>query len=299
MVKVKIPIKGGLGNQMFCYAYSEFLKSQGYQTELLWRDYLFTKQHNGIELDRAFGIEFSERDKRLLRLYTRFNKFFQTKTLKILASKFVKEFDKISTRKIFEQSTPFSFCEISYEAETLANGFWQNNRYLDPIRPKLLKIFSFKLPLEYEKSKIVALITSVESVALHIRRGDYLDKEFADFNVFGEKLDYHAKAIDKIRSIIPDALFFVFSDDIKWCKKKLVGSQYYFVDTNKGINSYLDMYLMSLCKHIIIANSTFSWWAAYLHNENNHDKHLVVAPKIWNNNGINTDSFSPQSWIYM
>ena len=107
-------------------------------------------------------------------------------------------------------------------------------------------------------------------------------------------LDYYKAAINQMMNKIKDPVFFIFSDDIDWVKNNLLfASQSIFVDHNKNTESYNDMRLMSLCKHHIIANSSFSWWGAWLNP--NPDK-LVIAPKNWFRNGINDRDLIPVEW---
>lgn len=299
MITIKVPIKGGLGNQMFGYAYSLFLKDRGYKVCLLWRDYLFTKQHNGVELELAFKICLNQSSRIKILLCSFFNRLFQISILKKIVSKIIKEIDRLFNKNIYQQPSPYYYDESQFHKNTLANGFWQNCNYLEPLRTEILNVFSFRLPNNYEAKSVVQSILNSESVAVHIRRGDYLAKEFSDYNVFGEDVSYHSSAIDLLKKELPNSVFFFFSDDLIWCKNKFQSDRFVFVDENKGSNSYLDMYLMSLCKHIIISNSTFSWWGAYLHKSYPGTQRYVVAPKFWTKDGIETSSFSPSSWIFL
>jgi hypothetical protein len=135
-------------------------------------------------------------------------------------------------------------------------------------------------------------ILSSNSVSIHVRRGDYLQ-------LINERLlvcdsHYYERAIDEIARRIENPCFFIFSDDIEWCKIQFSYlPEKTFIDWNRNFNSYKDMHLMSLCKYNIIANSSFSWWAAWL---NNYPQKIVIAPRLWFNDRQDL-SYVPPSWI--
>ena len=137
------------------------------------------------------------------------------------------------------------------------------------------------------------------SVSVHVRRGDYvLDKNTQEFHgVCG--VDYYLDAIKLIASKMDDLLLVFFSDDTEWAIEEFKNLPYslIFIDHNKGENSWKDMFLMSNCKHNIIANSSFSWWAAYLNQNQNK---MVIAPKQWfadPTKNSETSDLIPESWI--
>ena len=140
------------------------------------------------------------------------------------------------------------------------------------------------------------ILATPNSVAVHVRRGDYLSPEYSNWNIFDDYSYFHT-AIDILNNKKNNLKFYIFSDDIEGCKNEFRDIDCIFVDCNYGKNSYLDMYLMSLCRNVIISNSTFSWWAAYL---NKHLDKIVIAPMQWTKNTkIMTNSFSPDNWIYI
>jgi hypothetical protein len=134
------------------------------------------------------------------------------------------------------------------------------------------------------------------AVSIHVRRGDYVSD--AGTNRFHGtcSVDYYHDAVDRISGFAPASHFFVFSDGIDWAKENLrLRQPVTYVDFNDGEKNYEDLRLMSLCKHHIIANSSFSWWGAWLNP--NPDK-IVIAPKKWfNDPSINTDDLIPNSWL--
>ena len=123
--------------------------------------------------------------------------------------------------------------------------------------------------------EIVRQIKDTVSVSVHVRRGDYLKE--SQYGVI-RGFNYYNRAIQLMQKLCPNAVFYVFSDDIEWVRIQMQGYNAVFIDWNKGDDSFKDLLLMSLCRHNIIANSTFSWWGAYL---NRNSKKMVVCPDHW------------------
>lgn len=137
---------------------------------------------------------------------------------------------------------------------------------------------------------MIEKIIGTDSVSLHVRRSDYIGSYFAGICT----LEYYAKTVEYMRKHIQKSIFFVFSDDIPWCKEHLnLADNVYFIDWNKGKDSYKDLILMSNCKHNIIANSSFSWWGARL---NNNPTKIVIAPHKWHQN-LDYKDIIPSDWI--
>ncbi len=150
-------------------------------------------------------------------------------------------------------------------------------------------------------------MASGESVSVHVRRGDYMAKGYASF--FGTvEPSYYTKAIQNIVAQVEQPRFFVFSDQVSWCKANLnLPGNTVFVEHNTGEDSYKDLILMSKCRHNIMANSSFSWWGAWL-NQNPNKR--VMAPKQWFRQDYydghepvypvrqyNTNDLIPEGWI--
>jgi hypothetical protein len=161
----------------------------------------------------------------------------------------------------------FSYMKLVYSKNVLLDGYFQSSKYLH--RAYMLDLFSIdSSTYDYIKLKYRDILENDNTVAVHVRHGDYLQK----LNKFPiQDIEYYDTAF----SYFPDATFVVFSDDIKWCKENFKHDKLIFIENEYD---YIDLYLMSLCKHNIIANSSFSWWAAYL-NTNSNKK--VIAPKKW------------------
>ncbi|MDR3654052.1 MAG: alpha-1,2-fucosyltransferase [Paludibacter sp.] len=295
MSKVLIPVKGGLGNQMFFYAFSLSLKANGLNPKFIWYEYIFTKQHNGVELINAFDIKFDKWTNLKISIYCKLNNILYFSKIKQGIGRIIRL--KYSFYKRVEQNNPYSF-DIhifdSRDGNVYFDGFWQNYQYLEPIKSSLRGFFSFKLPNNYNCDKYLVEIERVNSVSIHIRRGDYLDPTFKELNVINSS-KYYFDSINYIRSMCVDPIFFIFSDDMEWAKTTFIDEKYIFVEGNKNRNSYLDMFLMSKCRHNIIANSTFSWWGAWL-NENS--RKIVISPVMWTDK-IFSSQLCPQDWVFL
>lgn len=174
-------------------------------------------------------------------------------------------------------------------------GFWNNEKYFKNSAAKIRQDFTYKNPPQGKNAKLLAEIARRPSVSLHIRRGDYVGTPEVARTLGSTKFSYYEKAIKLITSKIGQVHIYVFSDEPEWCKQNLKLNNMTIVDHNPPDKGYEDMRLMSTCKHNIIANSTFSWWSAWLNA--NPDK-IIIAPKIWyKDQTINTTDVVPKKWI--
>ena len=184
------------------------------------------------------------------------------------------------------QEPHFHYSPIPYTKNLKLNGYYQSEDYFSHNRDKILELFSFKSDLINEK---YGEILNTKTCAIHVRRGNYLTlPNHHPVCTF----DYYQQAI----SLMPkDCNFIVFSDDLEWCKNNFKGidRKFYFIEGN---TDYIDLLLMSKCDNNIIANSSFSWWGAWL---NTSKSKLVVAPNKWFGNAINhnTNNLIPKTWI--
>lgn len=175
-------------------------------------------------------------------------------------------------------------------------GNFQSEKYFIEHQSEILKHFQFIQPLDEINQSIANQINTTNSVSIHIRRGDYIKLPQNAKKFQQTPLSYYHDAINFLAQKISNIHCFIFSDDIDWAKENLIiNHNKSFINHNKGKDSYKDMQLMSRCKHNIICNSTFSWWAAYL---NSSKEKIVLAPNKWFANNILEDKdIIPQSWI--
>jgi hypothetical protein len=176
---------------------------------------------------------------------------------------------------------------------TFYYGGWHSEMFFVSVKDELRRLFTFNILQDEENKSYSTKIVSTNSVSIHVRRGDFLNAD--NINLFGDvcNKEYFAKAIDLISRKVAEPHFFIFSNDMEWVRLNLKINNVTYITCNIGKNSWKDMYLMSLCKYNIVANSTFSWWGAWL---NNNPNKIVIAPNRFLKNDTQTDVY-PDSWI--
>ena len=175
------------------------------------------------------------------------------------------------------------------------DGYWQSEKYFSDIADIIKNEFRVKLPQTEENRRVAQQITSCESVSLHVRRGDYLTDAKTN-TIHGTcELDYYARCIERLTQQVHHPYFFIFSDDPEWVAKNLkITHPTTFVAHNGPEKSYEDLRLMSQCRHNIIANSSFSWWGAWLNSNSNK---IIYTPKKWFcDPNLNTKDLIPATW---
>lgn len=277
-----IRLMGGLGNQMFQYALYKKLLSLGRHAVLDDHELIrHGNQHNGLELPEAFGISYQRMNcQETMRYYYWVIRYFMKRKLGF----------PFHDRFFLEDHFQRSVSDMISSGREYLYGYWQKEEYFRDIREELMSDFTFNLQNMNEKTAKTALkIKECESVSIHVRRGDFLLED----NRQGIcTLDYYKGAVRYMKQSVPDACFFVFSDDSGWAEEHFGDIVHTLVSWNKGRSSYQDLYLMSLCKHNIIANSTFSWWGAWL---GRNEEKIVICPHKW----LSDRDFNPvlDSWI--
>lgn len=185
---------------------------------------------------------------------------------------------------------------IELSAPVYLDGFWQSEKYFSNIAEVLRQEFTPTAPFESENSTLAKLIDTVNAVSLHVRRGDYVSNPTTNQFHGICSLDYYQRAIDYITARVEAPHLLVFSDDQTWTRANLRSTvPTTFVVANPPECGYRDMQLMARCRHHIIANSSFSWWGAWL---NHLPEKIVVAPRRWfNASGGDTRDLIPPSWV--
>lgn len=180
-------------------------------------------------------------------------------------------------------------------------GYWQSEKYFSDIATILRGEFTVKSPLSEKNNEMSELIASKQSVSVHVRRGDYVETRRMKqvYNACGP--DYYLRCVDYMKQLVKNPYFFIFSDDPQWAKDNLKQlNPAVIVDCNRTNKDYEDIWLMSRCNHHIIANSTFSWWGAWL---NPREDKIVLAPKQWFDKKVRvsmkTDDLFPSGWILL
>lgn len=289
-----IQLLGGLGNQMFQYATAYAIASENKTKLKIDTFYLRKRAHNPLFTKRdyslfVFRINSSENINLAQSYFYKILLYLSRKNILWLKGKY---------KVIKEKKYSFDKGLLSIKDNCYLIGYFQSEKYFKKYSVQLRQIFHFSDQMDLINQHIADKISSQNSVSIHIRRGDYLSNKLTN-SIHGLcNNDYYLKAIDHIKKNVQDPVFYIFSDDIGWATLNIVPSaNTIYIGNNSGINSYRDMQLMSLCKHNIIANSSFSWWAAWL---NTNIEKIVISPKNWffdNVTNSNTGDLIPENWL--
>lgn len=280
-----VALFGGLGNQMFQYAAGRILSIK-YGTELSFDiqflDEKYQKSKNAtirqFELS-AFKNEFQAAGRIRKNLYVPFisSNFLRNKIL---------GFHDIFNPVFVKERRYFSFQRIPERKNLYLYGYWQSWKYFTGYEEIIRDDFQFNKSLNEINLGILGRIKATNSVGVHIRFADFEDK-----NILPR--EYFSKAIKIITKRIPDTTFFVFSTDPDRVGEYMNGVNYELVSCNTGKNSYVDLQLLSNCRHNIISKSSFSWWGAWL---NSNPEKMIIAPQKWYNDAESEDIIPP-GWI--
>lgn len=276
-------ITDGLGNQMFQYAFARSLQLKtnnelqfalsNFKNDAANREYGLSN----LCIDESVSIiSNKEAEKKMLfvKVFKKIHTFIKTdETKRILDKRLIYSYG----RNVYDF---FDISKINFSKNICISGQYQNHRLFEENKDTIKKELKVKTQPDEENAKKISEILSENSVCLHIRRGDYLDKRWEHLNVCDDNYYYNAMRIISKKTENP--VFYIFSnthDDIEWIKANYDFSQYNvkYVDLNNP--DYEELRLMYLCKHFIVSNSTFSWWAQYL---GEYEGKKVVAPSKWN-----------------
>jgi len=279
-------LTGGLGNQMFQYAFGFALSKR------LGAEYKLHFVSNLCDSPRVYELD-------------KFNisatpaSAGDLKHLRISQSKIQLLFQKIHILKSnirSEGSISFQKSALNYLDDSYLQGYWQSELYFPNVSSELRKEFTFKRKLTGKNKSLANHIKNHTAISVHIRRGDYVDN--AKTNIFHGVcgIDYYKMAKQFIGEKVKNPTFYYFSDDPEWVKQNFKSNwEDQYVDWNVAKNSHIDMQLMSLCNHNIVANSSFSWWSAWL---NSNPKKIIIAPSQWYANPhIDTSTIVPKDWM--
>jgi hypothetical protein len=273
---VIVKLNGGLGNQMFQYALAKVVAIRHNAQILLDKDlFNLTEKKPGhtpreYELD-IFNIDSRDASNKELVYFERLSIFHKLK----------RELHLNYPKMCYEANFSYSDAIKNKKPPVYLRGFFQSYRYFSGYEEVVRDCFQFpEAKMDGINKNILNSIKTTKSIAVHIRRGDYKTDKITN-NIHGVcSLEYYQKAMEMMIEMNYDATFYFFSDDMEWVKSNFgdYNEQSNFVSGNNEDDSWKDMMLMSNCDHNIIANSSFSWWAAWLNN--NKDK-KVIAPKRW------------------
>lgn len=291
---VIVNIIGGLGNQMFQYAAGRALSlERGVSLRLDITDFTRYQLHQGFQLKRVFNCIADIANKEDIHNILGWQSSLMARRL--VLSKGLATF----RRKEIVAEPQFNYWpEIkNAPSQSYLIGYWQSEKYFLNVAAQIREDFSFRLPMEKKNAELAQKISQVNAVSLHIRRGDYVSNPLTTTKHGLCSLEYYQAAIQHMAVRILHPHFFVFSDDIAWVEENLkIDFPHLHVHHNQEAESYNDMRLMSLCKHHILANSSFSWWGAWLNS--NPDK-IVIAPKRWFADQTDVCDLIPNQWIVL
>jgi hypothetical protein len=268
----------GLGNQLFQYAVGRQVSLLN-KTELLL-DISFYKDQNLRSYKLAnyaiqAGIAPEEEVTKFLAPYKALT----------LQAKLYRRYDKLLPkykRRRFTEATWWEYEPDLYKVgnNTYVDGYWQHYKYFEHLDKQVLDELTLQVDYPTDAKQLLAeVIANQSSVALHIRRGDYISDSNANKLMGVLPLAYYEKAVTFIKSQVQSPKFYIFSDDLNWAAQHLGSTNdFHLVDIADGTQEHIELDLMSKCRHNIIANSSFSWWGAFMNR--NTDK-VVVAPSQW------------------
>ncbi len=304
---ITLKLRAGLGNQLFQYAYARALA---------------LRSKTDLRIDLNWFSNIAPTDTKRIFLLDAYNlpKSVQIVTLPS-PSKLRQVFKRIKakiSRDVFGYNDYTYYHRRALPVEAGANveveGFWNTEKYFKDAEDTIRKELTLKEKLSEEavkvEQKIVELGKSSSLILIHVRRGDYVSNAQAMKHHGLGSVDYYTKAVQNVFAELEktleasDPTFILASDDMEWVKENIVpllhGASYEILSNPTVIKDFEELHLMSLCHHFIIANSSFSWWAAWLSEsaKNIGKKKIVVGPKQWvANSKIDTRDVMPEDWI--
>lgn len=285
---VTVKLMGGLGNQMFQYACGRSLSVD--LGEELYLDVSF--------YDRKHSLDTTPRHYELHHLNVKGNIIrrcaFSRNAIHFLEI-IIKKYPYLYPRYVLEQASSYNFSAIIHQKNLYLDGYWQCEQYFLHNEDLIRQDFKINSPQSEMNEKWAEKITSSPSVCLHVRRGDYVTNTMANLMHGLSCPEYYHKAIEYISNKVEKPVFFVFSDDMIWTKKHIsIPYEVHYMDHNSPAQDYEDLRLMTLCKHFIIANSSFSWWGAWL---GTHRDKIIIAPNMWFNDSNLKENIVPSNWV--
>lgn len=278
-IVIVVRLMGGLGNQMYQYAIGRGLEEKNNNMMLLDTSFLENRTPGFVNVFRDYEL----------------NLFPKLKEKLVDATNVDHQGHiQVIHEPHFHYSNVLMESTLPPDHNYLLIGHWQTPKYFEDISDSIREEFSFPDILEPKTLKLQEEILSCNSVMINVRRSDYLtDNLFEDLG-----MDYFNKCIDEISKKVDNAYFYVFSDDIEWCKEnfKTWQDRFFIVDKSYAGHKYIDyLHLMSCCKHDIIPNSTFAWWAAWLNK--NEDKIVMYPSKWFTDPSKDPKDMFPEDWI--
>lgn len=286
-----VRLVGGLGNQMFQYALGRNLATK-HITEIKLDISWFKKKFRDYELGHLNILENIATEEEI-KTICKLTKSVKHRFHRNIIDKILPYYKKSQLEEVKNYFDPVV---LNAKDNTFLKGFWQSELYFKDIEETIRKEFTFKKKLDGKNLDLANSIQQSNSVSVHIRRGDYVSNPEFNKRHGVCNSSYYKKASEYINDKISKPVYYIFSDEPAWVKQNIFYFEpCIFVQHNLGIDSYKDMQLMSLCRHNITANSSFSWWGAWL---NTNSEKIVVTPARWfNDASIENQDLIPTSWV--
>ena len=293
-------MNGGIGNLLFKYAAGLGLAARLNVPLKLDKSYYHEQHYAGDKLNDFFDIPYFANI-----LENIFNISANESTESELAyfrhslsRKVLERLKPYYKRRIFREQQ-FSFDPNFFKANphVLIKGYWQSEKYFSHITSLVKKELTFKKSIQEKNKPLVSQLNQSVSVSLHLRLGDYLSHPVSKEIHGALPIEYYQRSVKHLQATVNERIHvYVFSDDIEWAKNNLnINADTTFIDKSFDLTDADEMYLMTQCKHNIIANSSFSWWAAWL---NDNPEKIVIAPQKWfNNYAKDTQDLIPERWL--
>jgi hypothetical protein len=292
---VLVKLQGGLGNQLFQYAAARSLINE---SDKVYLDHRFLEQNNTDNehfTARRYELHIFKNLKAANASKWQINRF----TSQSVYFRLLRRLFGYKVKYIQQQENEYvELPAVSANPKIYLDGYFQSEKYFQHLLPGLIREFEFPRLDDYNESLKQEIINTPNSVSIHIRRGDYLKSSKVSAIHGTLPYAYYQKAIDILSAKFSGLKLFIFSEDIEWAKEKFKGGNIHFFDHNRSADSWKDMALMAQCKHHIIANSSFSWWGAWLAK----NKGDVFAPANWFNPlkvNFKIEDFIPASWTIL
>lgn len=296
---VKVFLRGGLGNQMFQYALGLRLALKNKADLVLDTTFLNDRFPRKEITFRTYDLDVFTLTPRFTAL-SKISRAVPIPAVWLGGDLVLSELKNlIGISRFIKENKDYVFDEKVLQAggNVTLWGRWQSEKYFADIEKEVRDALRFRHPLTGEAARLADEIRGENSVSLHIRRGDYVAFKSMKAIMGETDISYYARAAEYIGARVPEPHFFVFSDDIAWGRENVTSpfKMTYVSDASRGPKDSHHLELMSLCKHNIITNSTFSWWGAWL---NRNPEKIVIAPKRWHTGAIpGQDDIILATWV--
>ena len=289
-----VKLKGGLGNQMFQYAFAKLIESRTNDEVKLDFSAYNRLGDDVIRVPRIgkFNLSLQSATKQEIESICKFKHYGNSLSLRYKIGIYA---EKTLNRKYFFESDR-SFIDPAILIDNLYfDGYWQSYKYTDEVGDIIRKEFVPNYELSSKTAKFIDKVHKENSVFVGVRKGDYASSKKAIQHYGNFEQEYYLGAMEIISSRVDNPVFYIFSNDVAWCKQNLNWGEYNVVyrEIEDQVDDFEELMIMSSCKHAIIVNSTYNWWGANLIKNPNK---IVVAPKRWFFDNASID-IVPENWI--